>query len=84
MLQKAILLHGTEKDGVVSVIMFCVSVSIGLNGYPSPDIKSKSAVVRGKSKNLNRSENETTTATTFYRVIVYIKCSPLNFMTHII
>ena len=72
MLQKDIMLHGTEKDGVVSVIMFFKSVSKGPNGHPFPDIKSKSAVVRGKSKIPNRSENETTTATTFYRVIVYI------------
>ena len=52
MLQKDIMLHGTEKDGVVSVIMFFKSVSTaytGPNGHPSPDIKSKSAVVRGKS-----------------------------------
>ena len=39
MLQKDIMLHGTEKDGVVSVIMFFKSVSTacvqGLMGIPS-------------------------------------------------
>ena len=57
MLQKDIMLHGIEKDGVVLVIMFFKSVSTGPNGHPSPDIKSKSVVVRGKSRILNRSEN---------------------------
>ena len=72
MLRKGKLLHGTEKDGVVLVITFFKSVSTGTSGHPFPDIKFKSAVVHGKSRNLNRSENETTTATTFYRVIVYV------------
>ena len=46
MLQKDIMLHGTEKDGVVSVTTLFKSVSTRPDKHPSPDIKSKFAVVR--------------------------------------